>query len=84
MIEIKGDEEIADPSPENVKKHEYAIQHFNRLNKWLEKGKNSTRYQFNMLTPRDFGKFFAQLREQQLKGFSSELDVKIAQAEWVD
>ena len=32
VVEIKGDEEISDPSPENVKKYEYAIQHFDRLN----------------------------------------------------
>jgi len=78
VTEIKGDEEIADPSQENVKKHEYAIEHFKRLNEWLEKNGISTRYQFNMVTPRDFGKYFTKLKDAQLEDFRSELDVKIA------
>jgi type III restriction enzyme len=81
VTEIKGDDEIGDPSPENVKKHEYAIEHFKRLNVWLEKEEIPTRYQFNMVTPRDFGKYFTKLRDKQLEGFRSELDVKIAQAD---
>lgn len=80
VTEIKGDEEIPDPSPENVKKHEYATEHFKKLNEWLEMEKIPTRYQFNMVTPRDFGKYFTKLRDSQLEGFRSELDVKIAQA----
>lgn len=80
VTEIKGDEEIADPSSENVKKHEYADEHFKRLNEWLEREKIPTRYQFNMVTPRDFGKYFTKLRDAQLEGFRSELDVKIVQA----
>lgn len=80
VTEVKGDEEISDTSPENIKKHEYAIEHFKRLNEWLEKEKILTRYQFNMVTPRDFGKYFTTLKDVQLEGFRSELDVKIAQA----
>lgn len=79
VTEIKGDEEISDPSPENVKKHEYGTEHFRQLNEWLEKETIATRYQFNMVTPKDFGKYFTKLRENQLEGFRSELDVKIAQ-----
>lgn len=77
VIEIKGDEEIAEPSTENVKKYQYAIEHFERLNKWLEAEKIQTRYQFNMLTPRDYNKFFTKLRQGDLIGFRSELDVTI-------
>ena len=79
--EIKDDGEIADPSPENVKKHEYATEHFKRLNEWLEKEGAITRYQFNMVSPKDFGKYFSKLREYQLEDFRSELDVEIVQAE---
>jgi type III restriction enzyme len=79
--EIKGDEELSDPSPENVKKHEYATAHFNRLNEWLAKEGSKARYQFNMITPKDFGKYFSKLRDNQLEGFRSELDVKILEAE---
>ncbi len=77
VVEIKGDEEITDLSPENVKKHEYTRVHFEQLNDWLEKEKHPTRYQFNMLTPKDFNKFFNQLKNTDLVGFRSELDVAI-------
>jgi type III restriction enzyme len=80
VVEIKGDEEISDPSPENIKKHEFAIEHFQRLNEWLQKDGSSTCYQFNMLTPRDYGKLFTKLREGELAGFRSELDVAMARA----
>jgi type III restriction enzyme len=75
VVEIKGDEEISDPSAENLKKHEYARDHFKRLNKWLEDETIAAYYQFNMLTPRDFPAFFQKLREGDLVGFRSELDV---------
>ena len=77
VVEIKDDGEIRDPSPENVKKHEYAIAHFERLNTWLEKGGLPVRYQFNMLAPLDFNAFFQKLRESSLVGFRSELDVSM-------
>ncbi|MGZ8236261.1 MAG: DEAD/DEAH box helicase [Methylobacter sp.] len=77
VIEIKGDEEIADTLPENVKKYEYAAEHFDRLNDWLGRDGITTRYQFNMLTPKDYNKFFQKLRENDLIGFVSELDVAI-------
>jgi type III restriction enzyme len=53
VVEIKGDEEISGPSPENVRKHEFAVAHFQRLDEWLQRDGISMRYQFNMLTPRD-------------------------------
>jgi len=81
VTEIKGDDEVADPSPETVKKHEYATEHFKRLNHWLKKDGVMTRYQFNMVTPKDFGKYFSKLREGQLEGFRSELDVRILETE---
>jgi type III restriction enzyme len=80
VVEIKGDEEIADPSPENQKKSEYAKAHFKRLSKWLEEAGLSVRYQFNFLSPRDYGKLFQKLRNDDLKGFRSALDVALAKA----
>jgi len=62
VVEVKGDEEIADPSADNIKKHEYAIAHFKRLNQWLEKAKIKIRYQFNMISPKNFNAFFQKLR----------------------
>lgn len=80
VTEIKDDGEISDPSPENVKKHEYARAHFERLNDWLEKDALLVRYQFNMVSPRDFSSFFQKLREMDLVGFRSELDVTMINA----
>lgn len=77
VVEIKGDEEIADPSPENQKKYEYAVEHFHRLNKWLEKENLTVRYQFNFLTPQDYNKYIQKMRSNDLDGFSSELDVAL-------
>lgn len=78
VIEIKGDEEIAEPSPENVKKHEYAAAHFERLNKWLKKEGLPVRYQFCFLTPKDYNQFFQKLRNNNLDGFRSKLDVALS------
>ena len=80
VTEIKDDGEISDPSPENVKKHEYARAHFERLNDWLKKDALLVRYQFNMVSPRDFNSFFQKLREMDLVGFRSELDVTMINA----
>ena len=77
VVEIKGDEEIAEPSAENQKKYEYAVSHFERLNNWLEKAGISARYQFNFLTPNGYNKFFQKMRNGGLKGFCSELDVTL-------
>lgn len=52
---------------------------FGALNDWLVRESIDATYQFNMLTPKDFGKYFTQLRSGQFGGFRSELDVKIAQ-----
>jgi hypothetical protein len=75
VVKIKDDSAITDPSVESAKKHEYASAHFARLNEWLEKEKLPTRYQFNMLSPRDYGKFFTKLRARELVGFRSALYV---------
>jgi type III restriction enzyme len=75
VVEVKDDGEISDPSPENVKKHEYARAHFNRLNERLIAEGMSPRYQFNMLSPRSFNAFFIKLRAADLVGYRSELDV---------
>ncbi len=80
VVEIMGDEEVSEPFAENVKKHEYASEHFRRLNERLQEEGAAARYQFNMLTPRDFNKFFQKLREGDLVGFRSELDVAVAKA----
>jgi type III restriction enzyme len=78
VIEIKDDGEIAEPTLENQKKYEYAISHFKRLNEWLKKQGLAQRYQFNFLSPKNYGAFFQKLRDKDLTGFRSELDVVLA------
>ncbi len=75
VVEIKDDDEIGDPSPENQKKFEYARDHFERLNKWLKIEGVDTTYQLNFLTPKDFNKFFIKMRNGEAEGFRSELDI---------
>jgi type III restriction enzyme len=75
VVEIKDDSEIEEPSPENIMKYEYSRIHFSRLNDWLGIEGIQVRYQFNMITPRNFNPFFQKLRENELFGFRSELDV---------
>jgi type III restriction enzyme len=80
VVEVKGNEEIADSSADNIKKHEYATDHFKRLNQWLEKAKIPTRYQFNMISPKSFNSFFQKLRAGEAWPFRSDLDVAMTKA----
>jgi len=81
VVEIKDDSEISEPSLENQKKYEYAKAHFDRLNQWLQREGVSVRYQFNFLTPRNYGTFFQKLREKDLEGFRSEIDVALSKVD---
>jgi type III restriction enzyme len=78
VVEIKGDEEINEPAPDNVKKYEYAREHFERVNTWLADIGEKVSYQLNFLSPRNYNAFFQTLREGGLRGFRSELDVVLA------
>lgn len=79
VVEIKDDGEINDPSPENIKKYQFAEAHFQRLNQWHSESAKEL-YQLNFLTPRDYDKFFQRMRESNLVGFKSELDIALAAA----
>lgn len=81
VVEIKGDEELAEPSEENRKKSEYAIEHFVRINEHLATQENSLRYKITFLTPRGFNTFFQSLREGTVASFRSDLDVELAASE---
>lgn len=84
VIEVKGDEEISEPSADNIKKSEYATGHFNHINRWLKKEKLLTRYQFNMISPKSYNVFFQKLREGTVIGFRSDLDVAMTKAAKAD
>jgi type III restriction enzyme len=81
VVEIKGNEELADPSEENRKKNEYAVAHFKRLNDELEKAGSPIRYKFNFLTPASYGAYFKYLRDGHIMDYVSELDIRLVEDE---
>ncbi len=79
VTEIKGDEELHDPSEENRKKNDYALAHFQRINAHLKEQGSPVRYKFNFLTETSYNKFFQSLRQGSIGDFRSELDVKLSE-----
>ena len=75
VIEIKGDEEIGEPSDENKGKYRYACQHFEMLNQQ----QNEIRYFFHFLTPRDYDAFFQFIRDGNYESFVSNLDAVLGE-----
>jgi len=73
VVEIKGDEEITDPSWENKGKRRAAITHFDLLNKLQDEIK----YHFCFLSPEYYDHFFAQLQKGSMMNFQSSLDVAL-------
>lgn len=71
VVEIKGDEEINEPSDENKGKYKAAKKHFAILNKQ----QSELNYFFNFLTPEDYDYYFGQLRRKNFK-FVSKLDAE--------
>ncbi|MBU1628051.1 hypothetical protein KKB18_11850, partial [bacterium] len=72
VVEIKGDEEIRDPSDENKAKFKAAKNHFKTLNVQQD----NLRYYFNFLTPEDYDYYFDHLRNNNFN-FSSKLDAEL-------
>ncbi|RPF49393.1 type III restriction enzyme [Thermodesulfitimonas autotrophica] len=72
VIEIKGDEELQEPSDENKAKYKAARQHFTTLNAL----QSEHIYHFHFLTPKDYDKFFKFVRDGNYN-FVSELDVAL-------
>ncbi|WIE56303.1 DEAD/DEAH box helicase family protein [Curtobacterium sp. MCBD17_003] len=73
VIEIKGDDEVDDPSDENRAKFAAATTHFAEVNKLVE----DVTYRFHFLTPKDYDAFFQFVREGKFD-YSSSLDVVLA------
>lgn len=78
VVEIKGDEELAEPSEENRKKNEYGRAHFDRINAQLRQDASPFKYKFMFLTERSFNQFFQSLRAGTVMDFRSEMDVRLA------
>jgi len=72
VVEIKGDEEIREPSDENKAKYKAAKKHFETLNEQQDKYK----YYFSFLTPEDYDYYFDHLRSWNYN-FSSKLDAEL-------
>lgn len=81
VVEIKGNEELADPSDENRAKNKYATAHFERVNKYLAQEGSQLRYRFNFLTPANFNTYFQFLRDGLIQNYSSELDIKLLESD---
>ena len=73
VVEIKGDDELDEPSDENRAKFAGATAHFAALNVMIE----AEKYSFHFLTPRDYDAFFQFLRAGR-SGFASTLDAALA------
>jgi len=72
VVEIKGDEEIREPSDENKAKYKAAKNHFKIINEQQDKFK----YYFNFLTPEDYDYYFDHLKNGNFS-FSSKLDAEL-------
>jgi type III restriction enzyme len=81
VVEIKDDDELREPSNENLKKYEYAMAHFSRVNNHLKAEGNSLQYKFSFLTECSFNQFFQSLAEGNIGNFRSEFDVILAKGE---
>jgi len=65
VVEIKGDEEVSQPSEENIAKYKAAKHHFEIVNQ----NQNQLEYSFNFLTPKDYELYFNKLSKSKRKDF---------------
>lgn len=77
VTEVKDDDQLAELDPENRAKNSYALDHFRMINEHLAETGNPLRYQFNFLTPTNFGVYFQKLRQGEIAGYQSALDIKL-------
>ena len=80
VIEIKDEGELRDPSIENVKKNEYAIAHFEKLNARLKEEGIDVEYRLHFIAPQDVLEFFKRIREDTITDYRSKLDWKLKEA----
>jgi type III restriction enzyme len=80
VLEIKDNEEIKNPSLENIWKNEYALAYFARLNEKLKESNVNEEYQFHFIAESDVFEFFTRVQEDTVFGYQSHLDVKLKEA----
>ncbi len=77
IVEIKDDDQLAELDEENGAKNQYALAHIRLINDHLVETGADLRYQFNFLTPKNFAVYFQKLRQGEIKGYQSDLDIKL-------
>jgi type III restriction enzyme len=88
VAEVKGDEQIANPDPENIGKWRAAIKHFKVINEHVATGckehgeldVENLQYKFTMITPQSYNTFFERVNSgkvDQIDSFTSYLDSTI-------
>lgn len=78
VAEIKGDEQLSEPDPENVGKNKAALSHFEIVNQELSERGTTTRYKFTFITPRSFGALFDVIKSgdpSKIDAYKSDLDI---------
>lgn len=80
VIEVKDDDQLAELDEENKAKNQYALAHFALINEHLAANGKDLRYQFNFLTPRNFSTYFQKLRQGEISGYQSDLDIKLIES----
>jgi type III restriction enzyme len=74
VVETKMDDDATD---QNIGKLAAAKAHFHKLNELLAEEGSTRRYSFHFLSPVDYDKFFAALRNGELSNFTSTLQAQL-------
>lgn len=80
VVEIKDDGQLTDLDEENIAKNQYAVSHFKMLNEHLAQTGSPLWYQFNFLTPKDFGVYFQKLRQGEIVNAQFDLDILLLES----
>ena len=70
VVETKMDDDVNDVNRGKLK---YALAHFKTVNEMLTADQSDRRYAFHFLSPQDYSRFFASLRDGKLDKFTSTL-----------
>lgn len=74
VVETKMDDDVTD---QNIGKLAAAKSHFDKLNELLADEGSGRRYSFHFVSPVDYDKFFAALRQDKYAGFVSTLQAQL-------
>lgn len=80
VAEVKGDEQVSEPDPENIGKNKAAVAHIKIVNKELERRGSKLRYKFTFITPNSFGALFDVIKSEdvsKIDNFTSNLDLAL-------